>query len=500
MPLTSVASLQTLEQQAIAFVRNRFPGRATGPQNFLGKIARVVAMALFSLQRTAEAIDKDAAPTDKTSSLALDLWAFIFGVPSNAGGYGRNQATPATGGQATITGTAGTVVSAGLLLLAPDGVTQIQLVSAVAISGIGNFVAVTKGTVGNLLLGTVLTWVSPPAGCDPTVTLSAPLANAIDTETNQSLLGRIYSRLQQPPKGGAEVDYATWAEQVTGGVARGYPYPLRGGTGTVHLVLVRAGASGLGRKPTTDLIASTTNAVVGTSTAQGLRPCTAEGFAVLSPYTTPPAMYFSPTGLVIKLRMVPAASKYAFDWQSGGVPLTVAAYSATGGVGGAPSVTISAAVPPSLSTAAASGTGPRLQIFSAGLAVPPVVQVASVDSSGTILTLVKAPPLPPAPGDMVYPWGPMVPAVSAAALEYVDGIGPSRQSGYADPTDPWEDTCAIARLEQVALNATDADGVTRFASNVATPATINGSSQDVQAQDNFNGVELLWCSAMIVSD
>lgn len=499
MPLTSVASLQTLEQQAIAFVRNRFPGRATGPQNFLGKIARVVAMALFGLQRTAEAIAKDAAPTDSTSSLGLDLWAFIFGVPSNTGGYGRNQATAATGGQAAITGTAGTVISAGLLLLAPDGVTQIQLVNAVTIPAIGNFVAVTKGTVGNQQIGTVLTWVSPPAGCDPTVTLSTPLWNAIDTETNQSLLGRIYSRLQQPPKGGAEVDYVTWALQATGGVAQGYPYPLRGGTGTVHLILVRT-ASGLGRKPTADLVAGVTSAIVGTPTLQGLRPCTAEGFTVLSPFTTPPGMYFSPTGLVIRLRMFPAASKYAFDWQSGGIPLTVTAYSATGGVGGAPAITVAAVVPPSLSAAAANGTGPRLQIFSAGLIVPPVVQVASVDSSGKVLTLAGAPVLAPAAGDQIYPWGPMVPAISTLALGYVDGIGPSRQSGYADPTHPWEDTCAIARLEQVALNATDADGVTRLASNVATPATINGRSQDVQAQDNFNGVELLWCSAMIVSD
>jgi hypothetical protein len=60
MPLTSIASLQTLEQQTLAFVRPRFPRRATGRQNFLGKIARLVAMALFGLQRTAEAIDRDA--------------------------------------------------------------------------------------------------------------------------------------------------------------------------------------------------------------------------------------------------------------------------------------------------------------------------------------------------------------------------------------------------------------------------------------------------------
>jgi uncharacterized phage protein gp47/JayE len=497
MPLSSIASLDKLEQQAIAFVRTRFPGRATGRQNFLGKIARVVAMALFGLQRTAEAIDKDATPTDKTSTLGLDLWAFIFGLPSNTGGYGRNQATVATGGQGAITGTAGTVVPAGLLLTAVDGTTQAELVSAVTIPATGNFIAVTKGSVGNLPTGRELTWVSPPAGCDLKVTLSAPLTNAIDVESNQSLLARLYARLQQPPKGGAEVDYVTWTLRASGGRARGYPYPLRGGTGTVHLVLALQG-SGFGRKPTQAVIDAVSNAIVGTTTVQGLRPCTAEGFRVLSPYTTPPGMYFSPKGLAIKLRMVPSATKYAFDWQSAGTPLTVASYNPNGS--GGPALTLSAPVPPSLSVAVAAGAAPRLQIFSSGLVVPPPVQAIAIDGTGTRLTLASAVKVAPAAGDAVYPWGPMVPAVASAALGYVDGLGPSRQSGYADPTDPWEDTCAIARLEQVALNATDSDGVTRLASNVAAPATINGLSQDVQALDGFSGVELLWCSAIIVCD
>jgi hypothetical protein len=494
MPLTSIASLDRLEQQAIAFVRTRFPGRATGRQNFLGKIARVVAMALFGLQRTAEAIDKDATPTDKTSTLGLDLWAFIFGLPSNTGGYGRNQATVATGGQGPITGTAGIVVPAGLLLTAVDGTTQVKLVSAVTIPATGNFIAVTKGTVGNLPVGTELTWVSPPAGCDLKVTLSAPLTNALDVESNQSLLARLYARLQKPPKGGAEVDYVAWALRASGGLAHGYPYPLRGGTGTAHLVLAMQG-SGLGRRPTQDIIDGVNSAIVGTPTVQGLRPCTAEGFRVLSPYTTPTGMYFSLKGLTIKLRMVPSASKYSFDWQSGGTPLTVASYNPAG-----PTLTVRAPVPPSLSTAIGTGAAPRLQIFSSGLVIPPPVHAIALDAAGTTLTLATALNVPPAAGDAVYPWGPMVPAVASAALGYVDGLGPSRQSGYADPTDPWEDTCAIARLEQVALNATDSDGVTRLASNVASPTTINGVSQDVQAQDGFNGVELLWCSAIIVCD
>jgi uncharacterized phage protein gp47/JayE len=500
MPLTSIASLQTLEQQTLAFIRTRFPGRATGRQNFLGKIARVVAMALFGLQRTAEAIDKDASPTDKTSSFGLDLWAFIFGVPSNVGGYGRNQATAAAGGQALITGTPGIVVQDGLLLTAPDGVTQVKLSGSVTIPAVGNFVAVTKGSAGNLSQDSTLTWVSPPAGCDPAVTLSSALIGAIDLESNAGLLARIYARLQKPPKGGAEVDYVTWTLQASGGVLRGYPYPLRGGTGTVHLVLATQGATGQGRRPQQAMISQVGNAVVGTAATQGLRPCTADGFLILSPYTNPPGMYLSPAGLAIKLRMVPSAPKYAFDWQSGGNPLVVASYNPAGGANGAPAVTLTAPVPQSLAAALAANARPRLQIGSAGPVVFQAVAATAVDSTNTVLTLSSPPSVVPATGDAIYPWGPMATLIANQVRNYVDGLGPSRQSGYADPTDPWEDTCAIARLEQVALNATDTDGSTRFASNVAAPATINGVSQDIEAQDNSNGVELLWASSIVVCD
>jgi hypothetical protein len=198
--------------------------------------------------------------------------------------------------------------------------------------------------------------------------------------------------------------------------------------------------------------------------------------------------------------MVPSASKYGFDWQSGGAPLVVASYNPTGGSNGAPAVTVIAPVPQSLAAAVANGANPRLQIFSPNIVIPAAVAVTAIDTSNTVLTLATPPAVSPSTGDTIYPWGPLAKPIAQAALGYIDGLGPSRQSGYADPTDPWEDTCAIARLEQVALNATDLDGVTRLASNVAAPATLNGVSQDVEAQDNINGVELLWAGSIVVCD
>jgi len=60
------------------------------------------------------------------------------------------------------------------------------LSGAIAVAGappgagsvVGKFIAVTPGTAGNLPVGTVLTWQSPPSGADSTVTLTSPLRGA----------------------------------------------------------------------------------------------------------------------------------------------------------------------------------------------------------------------------------------------------------------------------------------------------------------------------------
>src|SRR5262245_35778799 len=93
-------SLDQLEAQVLAYFQNRFPGRDLGTESWLGKQARAIAMALLALEKAIEDADHDAAPSPKTSTAALDAFALLFGLPSNQGGYGRNGATNASGGQA----------------------------------------------------------------------------------------------------------------------------------------------------------------------------------------------------------------------------------------------------------------------------------------------------------------------------------------------------------------------------------------------------------------
>lgn len=94
-------------------------------------------------------------------------------------------------------------------------------------AGAGTFYGTcqTLGTGGNLAVGTVLTWSSPPAGAPPTCTVSALATTAADVETIAALAQRVLERRRERPGGGNRADWRAWMEAVSG-VAEGYVYPL----------------------------------------------------------------------------------------------------------------------------------------------------------------------------------------------------------------------------------------------------------------------------------
>lgn len=485
--MLTIPTLDTLLAEVAAFFRGSFPGRAAGKQSFLGKVARAIAMALLGLQRSVEAVSRDAVPCDRTSTAGLDSWAYAAGVPSNGGGFGRNVATPASGGAGLCTGVSGTLFADGLRAMASDGTTIVALSGDVTIPGVppasgsvsGIFLAVTPGSVGNLDAGEILTWESPPAGADATVTLTSPLSGGLDAESDGDLLARIFGRFQVPPKGGAAVDYRDWAEAADPAVERAWVYPGAGGTGTVHVV-IGSGGSGTARKPSSTVLA------VVQADVDARRPVSVSEATMLLPATA--------TGMVITIRVVPSAARYAFDWDDTDETVTVDAYTP-----GSPA-TLQCNAPDSLLAAIDAGKKPRLQVFSSGSPAVPI-QVRAVGyttAPGVDPTLQLENPLPtgwpaPAPGDWIYAGGPVVEPIATAILAYVDSLGPSRAGGYADENDAWEDTCAIARLVDVAMEARDTDGITRIIKNVyGSTAMIDGFSVDKQGAADIGGVpELL---------
>jgi Baseplate J-like protein len=484
-----------------AFFRTSFPGFPMGLKKFLGRTSRAVGLSVWQLQKSVEDIDQDIVPSPLSSTDALSAWATLLGLPDGAGGFGRLLPTTASGGKATLTGVIGTAYGDGLIAVAEDGTTQIELSGAVVIPGVGTgfgavqgaFLAVTPGIVGNLPKGTVCTWQSAPPGADPTFTLTSALGGGNDTEDNPAVYGRILARLQTPPRGGVAEDFRLWAGSVTG-IVGVYVYPRRGGTGTVDLV-VTAGGAGQNRRPTATQLADAQTAV------DTLRPVGADQANVLSPYMPDNA------GHVVRVRVVPSSAKYNFDWDDTAAPLTVFAYDPTPP---SPKLTLNTVAPASLLNAidsylAATGPKPRLQVMSTGVVfnVPiGVVQKTAVAGPRTQLTL-ETPPfdwVQPTVGDTVYAYGPVVATIAEDIQLYVDALGPSRESGYGDPLTPWIDTLAISGLISIAQTAADSDGTQLVSEVPPGQATIDGVPLDVQADDSTpNSPELLYVKHIAVT-
>lgn len=448
MPIPTIASLSTLMTQSLAFLRVRLPGKASDLTSFLGVIGRATAMAVFGLQRTAEAIDRESPPNQKTSDLGIITWADISGVPSNLGGYGRDGATTSSGGTGNVTGTGGTSVLDGQQLVAPDGVTILKLVGSITIPTVGTFAAVTPGSAGNLPATTVLTWLTPPTGCDGTVTLSAPLSGGEDLETIDHLFGRLRDRWQSPPKGGANIDYQEWAGAVEG-VAEAYVYSRRGGTGTVHVVVTAPGGA-LTRIPAAQVITDVQTKL------DSLKPTDVDEVIVY-----PPEMQAS-NALTLRASAF-LATGYTWDWDDTGGSWTVASYSGAGPV----TLDMGAALPQSLKDAINNGDQPLIQVVNTSVGAPIVVeQVRVLSFSGTVLTLQHALVVAPTTGDEVRAGSYAAAFAAQKMLDFLNALGPSRSSGFADEVNPWDDIASVWGVGNSALSAADTDG-TRLLSRLA---------------------------------
>lgn len=457
-----IYSEDELADLGIAYLSGVFPTRAIGTKSFLGQLARSEAQLLGAIQQAQKDADDDGCPgimTDsagqvqsRCSPIALDNWSFTFGLPSNRGDgvFGRNGATVATGGVALIVGTVGTTVATGALLTDPSTTVTVKLDTGVTIPGggiAGNFSAVTVGSAGNLPVGTTLRWASP-TGLTPTVTLTQALRRGFSSEEDIDLVLRLLRHMQLAPKGGSANDFRTWAEQSTDavgsplGISRAYVYPLRNGLGSVDVLVTQAG-SGTTRDPG------------ATITAQVLAYLKARKIATDSVRTLRPRIEPA-EGLYIKLEISPRAG-YLYDWDDSPAG-TVLAYSGT-------SLVLSTATPPpALATAIDNGLRPRIQLSLPTSGPLPVQRRVTAHADNTpmagqcTLTLDQALTSSPAIGDLVYAGGGAVDLVALAVLGHVDQVGPSRQSGYADPLDQWLDRVSISGLCQTAIDARDVDG------------------------------------------
>lgn len=543
MPSASqlIANTRNLVAQALAFAGNRAPSWATGDRDFLGKIARMFASMFDGLGAALRQLDADWPPSSQSSAESILRNADTFGLPDGQGGYGFLAAKPATGGIGQVQGASGTALPLPQTLIGPDRVTIFQIrpgTGPYVISGTApdtgqvsvTIDAVTPGTAGNLSAGQILTLQSPPAGIEAEVILIGPLSNGTDTEQPDDARKRLTDRMRLTPKGGAPQDYRTWGESVTD--VNGVPYAnLRyygysggdrnvGGGGGYDGVAGIMGVqtlrgSGLGRLPTAQLLTDTTSYIRGTTYIEGRSPICGS-VRTLAPFMDP-----NVTGLVIKLAVVPSNLIYSFDWARGTTPYQVD----LNGWNGSNELRLTGIAPPDLKLKIDNGEKPRLYIDTRDLAgmprgpvIPPMVRcIGWFDFAGKT-TLILETPLPvgwmpplAANTDDVYSGQEFITSgsgVSGAILTHVDNLGPSKVSGLYDPTDSWDDTCAVSGgVDAAAKNALASDGITPLIARCKPGSVVIGigsgplAANDIQAPDNsLYGPGMLYCLRILTTD
>ena len=356
--------------------------------------------------------------------------------------------------------------------------------------------AVTKGEAGNLAVGTVLRWGSPPPGLASTLTLTTALSGGYASESDVDLALRIVRRLQNRPKGGSSNDYREWAEAAEDGsgalvgVLRAYVYPMRDGAGSVTVVPT-LGGSGQARIP------STTQITQIQAWVDSLRIATDSCFV-----TKPRVVAGEELSIVAYVQTQPTAR---MEWSD---TSTVTAVSGTG------TSLVVDALPASLSDAVDNSNKPRLAIVLTS-PIPFVSRVTAyvVDTPMAgqhTLTLETSLPSSPA-SKRVHPAGSVTVPVAAAILSTIDSLGPSRSSGMADANDRWEDRVTVAALAAAVVSAVDSNGervvVTSPGVGVGTGITIavgvaSPTADDYPTYDNSTtlGPPIAECVSIVVRE
>lgn len=442
-------------------------------KGFLGLKARAFARLAAELGDAQRQIDNDAVPAymsdadgtlrSRTSSQGLDDWAVTFGLPAEiVGKLGRRGPTRSSGGSGLPTATlAAILIPLGTKLVDGTGRVTIETTAAVTTDGPPNtqpvfLRSVTTGLQANIPASSTLTWVSPPAGISPTLTLLTALSGGKNRESESDLLARILDRLQNPPRGGTAADYRFWglastdANGVSLAVEFADVHPVRSGGGSVDIFILLDG-EGAARLPPASTITDAQAYI------NALRPVTA---------TANVATGIMPAANALRVRVATEphpAYVYDFDYPASTIILATAG------------LTITANAPAALLASIAAGQTPRLQFILSDTGAPvrpfQARAISVVLGPPDVITLDLAFPVAPIPGtDYFWPGGPVVDSVADAIAIYVSNLRTSRQMGYADPNELWDYKVSLGQIAKLTLQAKDTNGAPLVATipNIAT--------------------------------
>lgn len=152
-------------------------------------------------------------------------------------GVTRKQGTNSTG-QVTFTGSANTSIPDGTIVQTVGGL-QYKTVGAAVISAVSvvvNIEAVDVGIKYNVPASAIVQLPVQVAGVTSIVNYN-PTTGGTDIESDDDLLQRYLTKVQQPSSSGNVSDYIQWAEAVDG-VGAAKVFPLWNGNGTVKVCIV----------------------------------------------------------------------------------------------------------------------------------------------------------------------------------------------------------------------------------------------------------------------
>ena len=162
------------------------------------------------------------------------LWARRWGITPKAASKAK--------GPVNVTGQSGAVVPAATPLQIGSVRYTVDANSVLAAGAAALAVtAQDAGTTGNAAQGAAIQFIAPVAGINQAALVGmGGLTGGTDQETAEQLLDRQLERMEEPPHGGNDHDYVTWAKEIAG-VTRAWCFPLWGGPGTVGVTIMADG-------------------------------------------------------------------------------------------------------------------------------------------------------------------------------------------------------------------------------------------------------------------
>ncbi|MFC3716796.1 baseplate J/gp47 family protein [Luteimonas soli] len=232
-------SLSAIIDRVSADIESRLPGAdARLRRSNLAVLARAQAGGMHGLYGYVDNVARQVMP-DTAEAEVLERHASIWGL--------ARKGADAAMGSVVFTGASGMIIPAGVLLQRADGVEYETSAAGTITAGTATLsvIARTPGEAGNATAGTRLALAAQIIGVSSAATVAAGgLSRGTDVEADAALRARVLARIQQPPHGGADFDYAGWALEVPG-VTRVWVSPLEMGAGTVTVRFVRDGDAGI---------------------------------------------------------------------------------------------------------------------------------------------------------------------------------------------------------------------------------------------------------------